>query len=347
MRTITLIPPRLTPDAIAEQITCIRAHRERIFQLSASFENGKILCHNFGQGGAGWTFLFGCVHRSIALFEQLPEWPSLKTAPIVVLGAGCYGLLTAILLARKGYQVRIIAKERNNLPSHRAAGFFFPGRRRRSNEQEIALFTQLGLDSYQSYLQIMQGEHPFIAQGPKLMPAYYGLEIAPGFEPYIAQGLVNEPELVCIDFGNDKQYNMAAYELLFINPAEIMQEFECEVQRIGIPFTQQEINTFDEIDEKIIFNCTGLGSKTLIPESRIIPVQGHLITLQHQPPMEQLQYLINAQVQLRDEKPEFVYYAPKNEGILGITFLRGKKAKEKNEHEFERLLERARYFFGT
>jgi hypothetical protein len=46
---------------------------------------------------------------------------------------------------------------------------------------------------------------------------------------------------------------------------------------------------------------------------------------------------------LRDE---LIYFAPKDAGILGITFIRNESSLEANQHEFERLLERCRTFFG-
>ena len=39
-----------------------------------------------------------------------------------------------------------------------------------------------------------------------------------------------------------------------------------------------------------------MGGKKLTHDARIIPVQGHLITLHKQPSMEQLQYMINVKV---------------------------------------------------
>ena len=345
------MPPSLSIDHIDEKISCIRAHRERIFYVGTQVSNGKLLCHNYGHGGAGWTFLFGCVHESIRQFEnQLARNASLKNKPICVIGAGCYGLLTALMLAVRGYQVQIVAKETNNIPSKNAAGFFFPRPRKCSTEHEREIFRTLGLESYRTYVAISKGEHPFIKEGPKLLPAYYGLDIDPGFKPYIAQNLIEAPEEVTITFDDRKLYEVMRYHTIFINPAFMMQELWRNVREVGMAVRTREITDFDEISESIIFNCAGMGAQKLTQDPKIVPVQGHLITLKNQPSREQLHYMINVKVVAKNLKgmprDELIYYAPKNNGILGITFLRGQADATANHHEFDRLIERCQQFFG-
>jgi len=348
---VKLIPPRFSNEYIQEKIICIRSHRERIFRVATENYGNKLLCHNYGQGGAGWTFLFGCVHESIRQFEhELFQNSKLKNKAIGVVGAGCYGLLTAILLARKGYKVQIVAKDTVNIPSNKAAGFFFPRHRKCSNPEEVAIFKAMGMESYSVYLQIIQNKHPFIKRGPKLLPAYYGLDIDPGFRPYIAEGLMAEPEQVMIDFGNSKMYQAMEYKAIFINSSEIMKELWRNVDELSISITKQEINSFSDMSESIVFNCTGLGAKKLVDDKRIVPVQGHLIALKNQPIMDDLQYMINFKVTMTNDlgvqRDELIYFAPKESGVLGITFIRGQDSLTANQHEFDRLLQRCKDFFG-
>ena len=350
-KIIQLSPPLFSESHIKEKIICIRGHRERIFNTSLQMVNDKFIFHNYGHGGAGWTFLFGCVHESIRQFEeQIIKNSDLKNKPIAVIGAGCYGLLTAIILARKGYNVRIIAKDTENIPSNKAAGFFFPRPRKSSTPPEIALFESRGRESYATYCQIIRGDHPFITGGPLLLPAYFSCDIDPGFNPYIANNLIAPPEKVIIDFGNGKTYQAMEYKIVFINSSIIMQELQRNISELGITITQKEINAFSEIDEPIIFNCAGLGAKNLTDDPRIVPVQGHLITLKNQPDLQQLQYMINVKVTMPGPRgtprDELIYFAPKDSGILGITFIRGQDSLTANQHEFDRLLQRCRDFFG-
>ena len=351
-RIVRLTPPRVTEAHISEKITCIRAHRERLFYVGTQKSEGKLVCHNYGHGGAGWTFLFGCVNEAIRQFEQELSFDSaLKNKPICIVGAGCYGLLTAIELIRRGFQVRIVAKETTHINSHKAAGFFFPRHRKCSTPEEITVFRTLGMESYRTYLEILTGRHSFLQEGPRLLSGYYGLDIDPGFGPYIEQGLVAMPEQVTIDFSNGKSYTAMEYKTVFINPAALMEQLQKVVAKLTIPMIVGEIASWEEISESIIFNCTGLGAKKLTEDRRIVPIQGHLITLKDQPPLEQLQYMINVKVLSTDlrgrPRDELIYYAPKDSGILGITFIRGQDSLIANAHEFDRLLQRCQEFFGS
>lgn len=351
-KIIYLTPPSVSEDHIKEKISCIRAHRERIFQVYSEIHGGKLLCHNYGHGGAGWTFLFGSVHESVRQFEEQVESNfCFKNKTICVIGAGCHGLLTAVMLARKGYSVRIIAKDIDAIPSTKAAGFFFPRHRKCSTEHERAIFASYGMESYATYLQLVREEHPFIYSGATLMPAYYGLDIDPGFGPYSKEGLVAPSHEVTIDFGTGKKYDVMSYRTIFIDTISLMQELHRNIQESGITIVRKEVENFEEINESIIFNCAGMGAKKLTGDKRIIPVQGHLIMLKNQPPLEQLQYMINVKVTIVNlqgkPRDELIYYAPKESGILGITFLRGQDSLEANQHEFDRLLERCQNFFGT
>lgn len=345
MQIIKLTPPKINLDNIKEKIVCIRGHRERIFAVYSEHKGDKLIIHNYGQGGAGWTFLFGCINESIRIFNKF----DIKK-PICVIGAGCYGMLTAINLKLLGYDVRIIAKAIGDIPSYKAAGFFFPRHRKSSTAQEISIFESIGIESYKTYLQIIKGEHTFIKSGPKLLPCYFGLNIDPGFKKYIELGLVEKPEEVVIDFDNGKKYLAVKYKTIFINPSEIIKELEGLIIKLNISVTQREITNFSEISEDIIFNCSGLGAKKLTCDARMIPVQGHLITLQNQPDINALQYMINFMVPGINHKGhpsnDLIYYAPKDSGILGVTFLRGQDS-DSNYYEFDRLITRCQNFFGN
>ncbi len=347
-RRVYLTPPVINQFTVKERISCIRAHRERLFRIDYEQSSDKHLFHLYGHGGAGWTFLPGSINQSMRLFNQQAINPK---QPIAVIGAGCYGLMSAIELARAGHSVTIYAQETQNITSFNAAGFFFPRHRKSSTPAEIAQFTQTGLESYQEYVRIIKGEHQYLHTGIQLLPAYYAPDIDPGFGPYIAHGIMSAPEEVIIDFNTNAYYHAMAYKSLFINAPILMDQLEQERKRLAIPIVITTVHSWNDLNQNIIFNCAGLGAKALTHDPKIIPVQGHLITLMHQPPIEQLQYMINFKVtqpspygHVRDE---LIYFAPKDNGILGITFKRGVSDPAAHTYEFDRLLERSAQFFGT
>ena len=88
---------------------------------------------------------------------------------------------TGILLTRKNYNVQIIADNIDDIASYKAARILFPRPRKSSTPEEIAIFLSRGIESYKTYLEIINGTHPFIAAGAKLLPAYYAPDIDPGF----------------------------------------------------------------------------------------------------------------------------------------------------------------------
>lgn len=344
--TIELSPPLLDEINIKEKISCIRGHRERLFNISFEQLSDKLVFHNYGHGGAGYTFLFGCVNETI---RQLANFVQ-PSKPIAVIGVGCYGLLTAVMLARNNYNVKIYAKDLHSIPSYKAAGFFFPRPRKVSNEHEKKIFLDYGIESYKTYLDIINSAHPFIKSGVKQVPAYYSLNIDPGFEPYIAQDLIEIPKQVKINFGNNKTYDAVEYRTIHINSTQIMAELQRNIKELGIEIIKKEINNFNELEEKIIFNCTGLGAKKLANDNKMVPIQGHLITLKNQTDISQLQYMLNFKVNVKSikghMKDELIYFAPKDEGLLGITFLRGQDNENANQYEFDRLLERCENFYN-
>ena len=347
---INLTKPQFGSQYIQEKIICVRAHRERIFRVEPEHYRDKIIFHNYGHGGTGWTFLFGSVDKSIEQFKNMQHLYDIKPS-VCVIGAGCYGLLTAIHLARNGYSVSIIAAEQTKqLPSHKAAGFFFPRHRRTSTPQEKKEFLEIGIHSYKTYRAIATGNHPFIPDGPTIIPAYYGNNNNPGFDEYIKQDLMPTPKPVTISFGTT-QHNVMYYQTVFINPAQIMMHLENLITQYEIPIIQQTITDFSELQEQYIFNCAGLGAKQLTGDKKIVPVQGHLITLKNQRDIHALQYMINVKVPVIDRngipRHQLLYYAPKDPGILGITFLRGKRSQVPNHHEFDLLIERCNTFFGS
>lgn len=348
-KIIHLDPPHISANHIKEKISCIRAHRERLFRVEIEQRDNQLICHNYGQGGAGFTFLFGCTAQSMAQFQQAVEIkPSLKKEPIAVIGAGVYGLLTAIELARHGYRPTIIAKQFDDLPSDKAAGFFFPRPRKSSTPAEREIFISYGLHSYRTYAQIAQGTHPFLSVGARMIDSYFSPEIDPGFSPLLEAKLMPSPKQVIIDFGSAKQYPAIAYQQLFIQTKPLMAQLRQLISAYGISMTQADVARFDELPHAIVFNCSGYGAKKLAADARIVPVQGHLISLRNQSPIPN--YLLNVTTLMTDlrgrPRNELIYYAPKDEGILGITFIRGQESIDANSHEFERLLERCSHFFG-
>jgi len=126
----------------------------------------------------------------------------------------------------------------------------------------------------------------------------------------------------------------------------------------GVKFVKKHIDSIEEIEEKIIVNCTGLGARTLNEDNAMYPAQGHLIYLRNQvPPMN---YMIVALLEeIVDESgnhiKRYFYIFPKNStnistnqddvGVIGGTFILGANDAP-NLREFDILLKNAHDFFN-
>ena len=190
--------------------------------------------------------------------------------PIGVIGAGSTASYRDFS-ARKGKAVTIIAKEIGNITSYNSAGFFFPRPRKCSTPGEKSVFTLRGTESLRTYQEIIRGEHPFIKSGVRAVPAYFGLDIDPGFGPYSKEGLMEQPEKVIIDFQNGKSYPVMQYKTIFIHAVEMMQDLYRVARELNIRIEQTEIGTFDEVSQPIIFNCSGLGADSSLEIEQLFP----------------------------------------------------------------------------
>lgn len=359
---VKLTPPNISRATILEKIIGTRPMRQGRFNLSVERVSGKLIINCYGMGGAGWTTLFGSVEKAISLFKNTKSHPSLS---IRVIGSGCFGLTTAVELSRRGYHVSgITTKSLYEIPSWKAAGYFALVSVKTSPEEQAELH-EIGMNTFRVYQAIEQGTHPYITKDAvKFMPVYCSKDTDAGVEDLEKSGLIPPKEEVSLDFGNGVvHHDYLKYMTYFMNTTALMQELVHEVGQLGVKITLQEVHSFDEIHEDIIFNCSGLGGRELNSDDKMIPVRGHLIGLNDLSGTGHMEYMIYTKVR-QDGRDEYVYLFPKNvsvtevhpkgiscKGILGGSFVPNvdklslKEQQELDEREFERLLERNSQFF--
>jgi D-amino-acid oxidase len=363
---VKLTPPILNPSTVLKEVRCTRPMREGRFNISTEVFQDKTVVHCYGHGGSGWTTLFGSVGKAIALFQS--EHPLSQKKPIRVIGSGCMGLTAAIELARQGYEVRgISTKELYDICSWRAAGYFALVSVKTSPEEQENL-NEIGVETFKAYQQIDQGKHPYISSDAvRYIPVYCSKDTEAGVEDLEKRGLIPPHEEVTLDFGAGVRHeNFVKYMTYFMDTTKLMKQLTAEVKRLGIPIEMQTVRSFDDVEEEIIFNCSGLGSKNLNRDSNMIPVRGHLILLNEQAGTEHMDYMIYTKVQ-QQGKEEYIYMFPKalavaseeKEGVackatLGGTFipnvdlLTPEELDRLDAEEFQKLLDRNSLFFhGT
>lgn len=361
-KTVTLSPPPLSSESVLEKICCTRPGREDGFNISVEKQGRKTLVNCYGHGGSGWTTLFGSVERAITLFEK--EGLD-KTVPIRVIGSGCMGLTSAIELKKMGYNVSgISTKSLYDLPSWKAGGYFALTIKDLPEESQKIL-NDICVKTFQAYQKIERGEHSYISQeAVRYMPVFCSIGNKTGLEPLEECGAIPPKEYVTLDFGNGiVRPNFVKYMSYFMNTTTLMEQLSSEVKRQNIAVTIETIDSFDQIEEEVIFNCAGLGARELNADAKMYAISGHLLTLKQSDQSGHLDYMITARV-VQDDKPEYIYMFPKTysvsaenpqgspcSGVLGGTFiphtdqLSAEELENLNKKEFERLLKRLQTFF--
>lgn len=359
---VKLTPPKISRETILEEIVCTRPMREGKFNISLEQSANKTIVNCYGHGGSGWTTLFGSVNKAIELFQKTN--PN-KSIPIHIIGSGCMGLTTAIELTRLGYQVTCIStKDLYEIPSWKAAGYFALVSVKTSPEEQADL-NKIGLNTFLTCQEIDNGEHPYISkEAVRFIPVYCSIETDSGVEDLEARGMIPPREYVSLDFGNGViHHNYVKYMTYFMNTTTLMRQLTAEVQKLGINIELKKINSFDDIAEEIVFNCSGLGGRELNSDESMISVRGHLITLNDTSGSSHMDYMIYTKVKQND-KEEYIYMFPKNisvtlehteglpcVGVLGGTFIPHvdklplSDQENLDKTEFQRMLDRNSEFF--
>ncbi len=359
---VRLEPPQISKDTISEMITCTRPMRDGKFNISLEKVNEKTIVNCYGHGGSGWTTLFGSVDKAIRLFEE--SHPDKKT-PIRVIGSGCMGLTSAIELTRLGYKVsRISTKSIHDITSWRAAGYFALVSVKTSPEEQEDL-NRIGMHTFLTYQQIEKGLHPYISQkAVRFIPVYCSIDTEAGVEDLEARGLIPPKKYVTLDFGNRAIHqNYLEYKTFFMNTTTLMNELLNEALRLDLDVEIEHIHSYDQVEEEVIFNCSGLGAHELNQDPLLIPVRGHLLTLNKKSGSAHMNYMIYTKVG-QDGNEEYIYLFSKDQsvtpeypqgtpcsGVLGGSFiphtdrLSPEELKELDRIEFEKLFRRNREFF--
>jgi hypothetical protein len=358
---VKLKPPLITPQTICKEVICTRPVREGSFNISLSSVEKKVVVHCFGHGGSGWTTLFGSVAKAISLLE---EEKLAKRHPIRIIGAGCIGLAMAVELVRKGYHIEGISAENlYNIASWKAGGYFALVSLKNSPEEQKKC-VQLGLETFEAFQSVAQGKHPYLPQNcVKYMPDYSRIGTPTGLEDLQASGLLPSSREVVVDFGNGVRHEHFLESMTYyIDTTEIMKHLWVEIEKYKIPVEVKKVEAFDQIEEEVIFNCSGLGAQRLNHDSKMMSVRGHLILFNELSGDGHLNYMIYDKV-VQDGNPERIYMFPKmsavNEngkeftcrGVLGGTFIEGVEKLSKDElealdrREFQKMLDRTSLLF--
>lgn len=291
-----LMPVRAQLDRMFRITVCLRPFRAAGPRLDVERVGEKIVVHNYGHGGSGWSLSWGSSSIAAEKTMQTGE------REVAVIGCGALGLTSAILLQQAGAKVTIYARERPpDVRSARATGSWTPDSRialtNSVSPDFPALWEKMARKSfhvYESYLGVagnpvewtdrygLSDMTPSEMRASRRIPDTLGFahyqerlsditprsqELPPGSHPFPTRYATRSSSLT---------FNIAGYS------RQLVTDFLLEGGRIE----RAEFHSpseFDRLSQKVIVNATGYGARALWKDESIVPVRGQIAWLIPQP----------------------------------------------------------------
>jgi D-amino-acid oxidase len=297
-----LAPVIVDESRVIRTVAGLRPYRRGGFVVSAEPMDTQTIVHNYGHGGGGITLSWGS--SKLAVEKGLPG----HSGPVAVLGCGVMGLSTARLVQEAGFAVTIYAAA---LPpdttSNIAGGQFHPFSvfdKDVVTPEFMAQFAR-ALDYSWRRFQIMVGED----YGIRWLPTYVEAD-SPETKVIATFPPVNR--MVPVEGHPFPLQSVRRYDTMYVETGRYLRQMIRDVQMAGGRIEVRRFAAPSDIavlPERLVFNCTGLGSRDLIGDDDLHPVRGQLAILEPQP---EVRYAALG---------DFGYMFPRPDGIiLGGTF---------------------------
>lgn len=352
-----IVPPIINEKHLGRRIICHRAMRIGTPRMEVEKIGKKIVAHNYGHGGSGWTLGPGSATYVNAALEHYAKNLTTDT-PVTIIGAGALGMFTAYDLLQKGYtKITLIAENFDSLTSHNAGGLIAPVSMDNAPQIQPTI-DKIGIDAYLFFADIANNAHAHFKEGAVKVPTYWENREDSGLEPYVTAGIMQPAREVLLDFGNGTTRKMVSYDDgIFVDTAGMMKALNRYILP-KIKVIRKKVINFNEIVDTYIINCAGLGARDLVGDNKVVSIQGHLIMLKNQE-INDLQYMIliylDAGKTASGQKIKRSFYIfPKklqgsgnnDLGVLGGTFIENATVDTPNTEEFDIIIQNAKNFYG-
>ncbi|WP_296599985.1 FAD-dependent oxidoreductase [Phenylobacterium sp.] len=283
-------PPPLAPiwarsDRIMNITVCLRPFRAAGPRIEAETVGDKLVVHNYGHGGSGWSLSWGSALKALKIALAGGE------TDIAVVGCGALGLTAATLAQRAGCRVTIYAKDR--LPdarSARATGVWSPDSRialtSATGPGFAAQWEEMARRSFRIHLQYLgladrpvewldqyrlsDSAQPSPPQPEPMDFAHYLPRIADITPPSEVIPAGQHPFPVArVRRGSTPMFNIAGYGHTLLNDF-LLNGGKLEMAEFHAP---AELAT---LRQKVILNCTGYGARALFRDESVVPVRGQI-----------------------------------------------------------------------
>ena len=313
-----IVPVRIDPGLVIRTVVGLRPYRASGFVLRAEPMGAKVLVHDYGHGGGGFSLSWGCATLAADLVADR------SPSHAAVLGCGVIGLTTARILQNRGWQVTIYAAELPPMTTSNIAG---------AQWTPVTVFARDGatpvfLDTFRKAARIANRAFQLMV-GPTYGVRWFDNYVlkrdaqAPGGEIDYAERVgiadlyadVETIDPATVPFVGYKSIQRFATMLIEPNtflPA-VQRDFLLQGGRIVVRSFRTRAQVA-ALSEPVVFNCTGLGSRELFNDRELEPARGQLTILEPQPAVDYT-YL---------DGEKILYMFPRSDGVLlGGTFDRG------------------------
>jgi D-amino-acid oxidase len=318
--------PILSDDQVIRFVAGVRPFRRGGPRIERQDLAGKIILHNYGHGGAGYTLSWGSASLAVDLLGGLA-----RGTEVAVLGSGVVGLCTARVLQERGFRAHIYARE---FPPHTtsdvAGAEWSPDIvDRGSTPDERRRFEQMLSLSWRRF-QALIGPRWGVSRRP-----IYEAEGVPSGLDDLPAGLLPAPRrLASLPFAPARSARV--YQTLLIEAPIFLGALVEEIRRAGGSSERRAFSTPGDLHglaEPVIVNCLGLGAGALFADRAIVPIRGQLVHLRPQA----LAYLLDHPAG---------YMVPRSDAlVLGGSFEEGVGEARTDPATCARILDDNRRFF--
>ena len=311
-----IVPVQIDAGRLIRTVVGLRPFRATGFVLRAEPFGEKVLVHNYGHGGGGFSLSWGCATLAADFVADR------SASRAAVLGCGVIGLTTARILQNRGWQVTIYASDLPPATTSNVAGAQWTPTVVFTSDDATPAF----LDTFRKAARIANRAFQLMA-GPAYGVRWIGnyalkrdVESAtPELDYATRAGIadlyadVETIDPATVPFVGFKY--IRRFDTMLMEPNTFLPALERDFLLQGGRIVVRTFHTRSEIAalrEPIVFNCTGLGSRALFNDTALEPIRGQLSILEPQPLVDYT-YLTGE-----------LYMFPRDDGIvLGGTFERG------------------------
>jgi len=334
---VNLVPVHVSWDRVIHTTVGLRPHRPSGFVVRTEKLDHKTVIHNYGHGGAGISLSWGTGYLAADMAMGHPDRRA------AVIGSGAVGLATARQLQRRGIKVTIYAMAvPPNTTSNMAwagftptSGLFAVGRRTPQWDEQFRFAAEI---SYRQF-QLLAGRD----YGVSWIDNYSTMDEMP-VERISREGSLLPEHLrtgrVILHAGEHPfplKYATRTPSIR-IEPATYLDALVRDFHLFDGRIVIRKFDTprdLMSLTERLIVNCTGLGSRELFSDEELTPVKGQLTLLVPQPEVDYSTF-----GGLGQSDSFGIHMMPRSDGIaLGGTSERGESSMEPDGEALKRIVE--------